>query len=195
MKRILKAGILLCIPILLLSALIGCTEVYDPSSVLYPTEAGLEKTADGYLVTVRIGEELYHAAGPSFREAANLLDLESGGKIFWKTVRIWLLSDQLSRDELLPFFEDLMYREPLMQCCLITALAPVSELLSAEKREGQLADMVKNGTAAQRLQLLTVFSLLAQGKTPPAPDAVTLRDGALFLLPASEEPQDPPANG
>ena len=103
MKCILKAGILLCIPILLLSALIGCTEVYDPSSVLYPTEAGLEKTADGYLVTVRIGEELYHAAGPSFREAADLLDLESGGKIFWKTVRIWLLSDQLSRDELLPF--------------------------------------------------------------------------------------------
>ena len=88
-----------------------------------------------------------------------------------------------------------MYREPLMQCCLITALAPVSELLSAEKREGQLADMVKNGTAAQRLQLLTVFSLLAQGETPPAPDAVTVRDGALFLLPASEEPQDPPANG
>lgn len=188
LHRILCAGILLCIPFLLLPVLSGCTEVYDPSSVLYPSEAGLEKTADGYLVSVRIGEDIYRAAGSTFREAAELMDLESGGSIFWKTVRVWLLSDDLSEEELLPFFEELMYRDPLMQCYLVTALSPVSELLSVEQREGQLADMVKNGKGAEKLKLLTVFSLLARGKTPPTPDSVTLRNGALFLLPCSKEP-------
>lgn len=187
MKSIRYCGILAALTAALL-LLAGCTEVYEPSAVLYATEAGLEKESDGsYRITVRIGDELYHACGSSFQSAADALDRQSGGRVLLKTVRVWLLSEALQSHETTRFFEELLlHREPLLQSYILTALSPVSDLLHAEKRAGQLAAMVKNSRDAAHLQLLTVLSLLAQGESLPVSDAVRIADGELLFIPAGD---------
>ncbi len=140
---------------------------YDPARVRYCTELGLDPSAIGVRVSATINGQVYSQDAKSITEAIDAIGQAAGGRLFFKTVRIYILSPSLSRDTVLDFFDfALRERETMLKSRVLCAgEASAEELQHALLRDSSAVEHI----SAERFgcnRLLCVLSRASEGLEP-----------------------------
>lgn len=140
---------------------------YDPSRVRYCTELGLDPSAIGVRVSATINGQVYSQDAKSITEAIDEIGKAAGGRLFLKTVRIYILSPSLSRDTMLDFFDfALRERETMLKSRVLCAgEASAEELQLALLRDSSAVEHISTERFGCN-RLLCVLSRASEGLEP-----------------------------
>lgn len=157
-------------------SLSGCS-VYDPSETLYCTAMGIDSAGGGVCVSVTVRDKVYSDSADNITMALSSIGNKLGGKLFYKTVRVYVLSSELDEDTVNAFYDfALRERETMVKSRIVSAgECTAAEVLVAFTEKGELEDSLISDSFRDN-SLLEVLSRVSGQREPVLLRCVSVSD-------------------